>query len=54
MREQKQEVDRFQWHVKLKCVVEIIKTGHFPNTVIVKLPGGNETEIELNMLNRKR
>lgn len=41
------EVDRFAWHQKLECVVEIVGQGHFPSTAIVKLPDGREIDTDL-------
>lgn len=38
------------WSKKLECVVEILKTGHFPTSVIVRLPDGRETEHEVSDL----
>ena len=47
------EVDRWQWHKELECVVEILKTGRFPTTVIVRLPDGKEVETDYCNLLRK-
>jgi hypothetical protein len=40
-------LQQWMWWVKGECVVEILKTGHYPNTVIVKLPNDKQTEIEI-------
>ncbi len=34
------------WCSTEKCVVEVIKIGHFPNTVIVRLPSDTTIEVE--------
>jgi len=34
------------YHVSLEHEVEIIKRGHFPDTIIVKLPNGTESEVD--------
>lgn len=41
---------QWMWWKKGECVVEVIKTGHFPNTAIVKLPTGKQTEVEIEEL----
>lgn len=46
----KVKVDQKQWHVQLNCEVEVIKRGHFPDTVYVKLPDGHETEVDMAYL----
>lgn len=42
----KVRVEANQWHVQLGCEVEILKRGHFPDTVYVRLPDGKETEVD--------
>lgn len=42
----KVKVAEKQWHVSLGCEVEIVKRGHFPDTVMVKLPDGTESEVD--------
>lgn len=46
----KLNLQKWMWWAKGECVVEIIKTGHFPTTVMVKLPSDKETEIDINEL----
>ena len=46
----KVKVDQKQWHVSLDCEVEILKRGHFPDTVYVRLPDGKETEVDMAYL----
>lgn len=41
---------QYMWWTKGECVVEIIKRGHYPTTVIAKLPNDKTTEIELDEL----
>lgn len=43
-------LQQWMWWVAGECVVEILKTGHFPTTVIVKLPNDKETEIDITEL----
>lgn len=35
------------WHKTLECVVEVLRTGHFPTTAIVRLPDDREIEVDL-------
>jgi hypothetical protein len=41
---------RWVWWKKGECVVEVIKTGHFPTSIIGKLPSGKESEIDIDEL----
>jgi len=41
---------QWMWWGKGKCVVEVIKTGHFPTTGIVRLPNGSEIEVDIDEL----
>jgi hypothetical protein len=43
-------IPQWVWWTKGKCVVEVLKTGHFPTSVIAKLPDGLETEIDMDEL----
>lgn len=43
---------RWMWWTKGECVVEIIKTGHFPTSAMVKLPNDVVTEVEIEDLGR--
>jgi hypothetical protein len=31
-------------------VIEVIRTGHYPTSIMGKLPNGNETEIDIDEL----
>jgi hypothetical protein len=53
MAEPIREVERWQWHSVMHCVVEIIRTGHYMNTVVVKLPDDSEVETDLVLLFRR-
>jgi hypothetical protein len=33
------------WHQTLHCTVRVLKRGHYPDTVWVRLPDDNETEV---------
>lgn len=41
---------KWLWWEKGGCVVELLHTGHFPTTVIAKLPDGRTTEIDFDEL----
>ena len=41
---------QYMWWAKGSCTVEIIKTGHYPTTVIVKLPNDAMSEVDLDEL----
>ena len=43
-------IPRWCWWNKGECVVEVLRTGHFPNTAMVRLPNDKETEIEVHEL----
>jgi hypothetical protein len=38
------------WCKSLKCVVEVIKRGHFPTTAVVRLPNDSEVEVDISEL----
>jgi len=38
---------QWAWWRAGECVVEVLKRGHFPTTVLAKLPNDKITEIEL-------
>jgi len=42
------------WHSELECVVQILRTGHFPNTAMVKLPDDRVVEIEVQHLELRK
>lgn len=44
---------RWMWWPKGECVVEIVKRGHYPDAVMVKLPNDVMTEVELTELENK-
>lgn len=46
----KRTMPRWVWWKKGECVVEVIKTGHFPTSIIGKLPSGKESEIDIDEL----
>lgn len=37
----------WMWWTKGECVVEVLRTGHFPTTAMVKLPNDRETEVDI-------
>ena len=38
------------WHNKFECVVEVLRTGCYPDTVKVKLPDDKVVETEIREL----
>jgi len=46
----KQTMPRWVWWKKGECVVEVIEAGHYPTTIMAKLPNDKITEIECNEL----
>jgi len=50
MRDQKVQLQKWMWWEKGECVVEVLRTGHFPTTAMVKLPNDKETEIDIDEL----
>lgn len=38
---------KWVWWTKGECVVEVLNRGHYPTTVMAKLPSDVVTEIEL-------
>ena len=53
MRDTRVELHRWMWWSAGECVVEVLNTGHFPTTVMVKLPNDKETEIDIDELRVK-
>jgi hypothetical protein len=45
---------RWMWWTKGECVVEVLRTGHFPTTAMVVLPNDKQTEIDINELEMPR
>lgn len=41
---------KWMWWTKGECVVEVLRTGHFPTTAMVVLPNNKQTEIDTNEL----
>ena len=41
---------KWMWWTKGECVVEVLRTGHFPTTVMVRLPNNKDTEVEIHEL----
>ena len=46
----KVKTSQIQWSTAFDCPVEVVKKGHFPDTVIVKLPDGRECEADMAYL----
>jgi hypothetical protein len=43
-------LQKWMWWNKGECVVEVLHTGHFPTTAIVRLPNDKESEIDVDEL----
>jgi hypothetical protein len=41
------KLNEWMWWSKGDCIVRVIKTGHFPTTVMVELPDNRETEVDI-------
>jgi len=50
MKDNRVNLYKWMWWSKGECVVEVLKTGHYPNTAMVRLPNDKETEIEVHEL----
>jgi hypothetical protein len=46
----KRIMPKWVWWKKGECVVEILRTGHYPTSIIAKLPNDKETEIDIDEL----
>jgi len=47
MKDPRFNLQKWMWWTKGECVVEVLKTGHYPTTAMVRLPNDKETEIEI-------
>ena len=43
-------IPEWVWWTKGECVVKVLKTGHFPETVMAQLPSDKITEIDIGEL----
>jgi hypothetical protein len=50
MKDKKLWLHKWMWWNKGECVVEVLKTGHFPTSAMVRLPNDKEVEIDINEL----
>lgn len=48
--ENKVTLPEWMWWQTGECVVQLISIGHFPSTVMVKLPSDTVCEVELSSL----
>lgn len=44
---------KYMWWLKGECVIEVLKRGHYPDTVIVRMPDDEETEVCITDLKGK-
>jgi hypothetical protein len=47
-------INRWLWWQKGECVVEVLRVGHFPTTVMVKLPNDKVIEMDFDELSFPR
>jgi hypothetical protein len=50
MKDKKMWLHKWMWWNTGECVVEVLKTGHFPTTAMVKLPNDKTIEVDINEL----
>ena len=41
---------KWMWWTKGECVVEVLRTGHFPTSAMVKMPDDRTIEVDINEL----
>jgi hypothetical protein len=46
----KRTMPKWVWWRNGECVVEVLKLGHYPTTIIGKLPNDKEVEIDIDQL----
>jgi hypothetical protein len=49
-----QMMPKWVWWVKGECVVEVLGAGHYPTSIMVKLPNDKITEIECDDIENHR
>ena len=50
----KRTMPKWVWWVKGECVVEVLGAGHYPTTIMVKLPNDKTTEIDCDEVENHR
>ena len=50
MKDKKIFLHKWMWSSRGECVVEVIKTGHFPTSAMVRLPDDKEIEVDIDEL----
>lgn len=50
MRDKSLRLNKWLWWTKGECVVEVLRTGHFPTTAMVKLPDDRTIEVDMDEL----
>ncbi len=51
MRDGRYHLEKWMWWTKGECVVEVLRTGHFPTTAMVVMPNDKEIYYLTLMLN---
>jgi hypothetical protein len=46
----KRTIPQWAWWKKGECVVEVLRSGHYPSSIIGRLPNDKETEIDIDEL----
>ena len=54
MKDKQMWLHKWMWWGKGECVVEVIRTGHFPTSAMVRLPNDKEIEIDIDELEMAR
>ena len=54
MKDKQMWLHKWMWWGKGGCVVEVIRTGHFPTSAMVRLPNDKEIEIDIDELEMAR
>lgn len=50
MRDRSLMLQKWMWWAKGECVVEVLRTGHFPTTAMVKMPDDKTIEVDIDEL----
>jgi hypothetical protein len=43
-------LQKWMWWNKGECVVEVLHTGHFPTSAMVRMPDNREVEVDIDEL----
>jgi hypothetical protein len=54
MQQDNMNLPEWLWHKEFECVVRVMQAGHFPGTVMIKLPDDRIVETDANQLELPR